>query len=302
MQHLAESGAFQRIQRSMADRLAQAFAPQRQLQEQLAQRLGEQVRQSILHSTGFQALNEAMAVQSRRWAKQMEVAFAPMQRLQTQMAASVAEGFRRARRAQLPPNLRDLEDVEISTIESFVETEGIPLYLVPRAPIARSLLLAPTRQKRRAVLGRNYNLILDDCSEVLSGCGREWTASHVEYALEAICAAQSGYPSAAQALATNVLDSALTTVLPRQLRHRVTSHRETPDADELREFDLRWNLVVVPIWHAHRTFQVHAGDRVPHAFSRHASVHVVGRRQFSKRNTVQVIMLLTGLLGFAEDL
>jgi len=37
-------------------------------------------------------------------------------------------------------------------------------------------------------------------------------------------------------------------------------------------------------------------------FSRHASVHGASKTQYSKRNCVQVLMLVTSLIGYADQL
>ena len=59
-------------------------------------------------------------------------------------------------------------------------------------------------------------------------------------------------------------------------------------------------MVWLPIWNAHEQFWKHKGDQVPRHYSRHASVHGVSSRQFSKRNCVQVLMLVTSLIGYAD--
>ena len=60
--------------------------------------------------------------------------------------------------------------------------------------------------------------------------------------------------------------------------------------------------VWLPIWHAHEQFWKDKGDAVPRTFSRHASVHGASKTQYSKRNCVQVLMLVTSLIGYTDQL
>lgn len=52
---------------------------------------------------------------------------------------------------------------------------------------------------------------------------------------------------------------------------------------------VREALVWLPIWNAHESSGSTGGNKVPHYYSRHASVHGVSSHQFSKRNCVQVL-------------
>ncbi len=52
----------------------------------------------------------------------------------------------------------------------------------------------------------------------------------------------------------------------------------------------------------HKTFERHKGDKVPHTFSRHASVHAVSKVQYNKRNAAIALVLATSLVGFMNDL
>lgn len=55
-------------------------------------------------------------------------------------------------------------------------------------------------------------------------------------------------------------------------------------------------------WNAQEEFRKQKGDKVPHYYSRHASVYGVSSRQFSKRNCIQVLILVTSLIGYADRL
>lgn len=66
------------------------------------------------------------------------------------------------------------------------------------------------------------------------------------------------------------------------------------------EMGVRAALVWLPVWNAHEVFRRHKGDKVPHYYSRHANVYSVTSRQFSKRNCIQVLMLLSSLISHAD--
>ncbi len=208
---------------------------------------------------------------------------------------------RSIQRILLPPNLRELDDVGLADVLQASEVSGIPLYLVPRASIARSLIRAKTPESQRAVLTRKFDAILEDCEAVLNGCSSDQFA---KFALDAVAAAREGHHAAAQALATNALDSVISLQLApidSVLASYSKNAKENPPealADELFEVV----CVFVPVWKCHRQFRVSNGDRIPTTYSRHATVHAVSARQFSKRNTVQSIMLLASLIGFLPRL
>lgn len=87
----------------------------------------------------------------------------------------------------------------------------------------------------------------------------------------------------------------------RKARGVITNHKRGADVpDEFSEMGVREAFVWLPIWNAHEEFWKYKGDKVPHYYSRHASVHGVSSRQFNKRNCIQVLMLVTSLIGYAD--
>lgn len=72
--------------------------------------------------------------------------------------------------------------------------------------------------------------------------------------------------------------------------------------EEIDEMGVREAFVWLPIWNAQEEFWKHKGDKVPHYYSRHASVHGVSSRQFRKRNCIQVFILVTSLVGYDDRL
>lgn len=101
-----------------------------------------------------------------------------------------------------------------------------------------------------------------------------------------------------------MLDTLILEFYPdREQRRKITNRKPNDGVPEIiAEMGLREAYVWLPIWNAHEQFWKDRGDVVPHTFSRHASVHGASKRQYSKRNCVQVLMLVTSLIGYADQL
>lgn len=205
-------------------------------------------------------------------------------------------------RAFLPPNLRPWADeVDAREVHEFLETEGIPLYLVPRGRTALRLVRAQDRAARRRVLNDCYDSLIDDCAVILEGADRGVIGDELVFALDGLGAMRSGHTRSAQAMLTVTLDTLVYRFHPdRSRRSKITNRPKGATVPaEIEEMGLREALVWLPIWNAHEQFWRHQGDKVPHYYSRHASVHAVSTRQFSKRNCIQVLMLVASLIGYA---
>jgi len=55
------------------------------------------------------------------------------------------------------------------------------------------------------------------------------------------------------------------------------------------------------LWQAYQKYKTEDGDPIPTTFSRHASVHGVSAKQFSRRNAVQAVLFLSSLLVFLDE-
>ncbi|WP_313096451.1 hypothetical protein [Corynebacterium variabile] len=215
------------------------------------------------------------------------------------------EMLRGFNRALLPPNLRShAGEVQAHQVHEFLEQEGLPLYLVPRGRTALRLLRAQDRPGRRRVLGDCYESITDDCAIVLEQANRDVVGDELKFVLDGLGAMRSGHFRSAQAMFTVTLDTLIYRFYPDQAARRLITNRkkgaDVPSAID--EMSVHEAMVWLPIWNAHEQFWKHKGDKVPNYYSRHASVHGVSTRQFSKRNCVQVLMLITSLIGYADRL
>ena len=215
------------------------------------------------------------------------------------------EMLRGFNRALLPPNLRShADEIEAYQVHEFLEQEGIPLYLVPRGRTALRLLRAQDRSGRRRVLGDCYESITDDCATVLEQANRDVVGDELKFVLDGLGAMRSGHFRSAQAMFTVTLDTLIYRFYPDQAARRLITNRkkgaDVPAAID--KMGVHEAMVWLPIWNAHEQFWKHKGDKVPNYYSRHASVHGVSSRQFSKRNCIQVLMLITSLIGYADRL
>lgn len=212
-------------------------------------------------------------------------------------------GFKR--RELLPPNLRShADEINANQVREFLTQEGIPLYLVPRGRIALRLIRAQHRSARRRVLGDCYESIIDDCAAVLGQANRDNVGDELDFALDGLSAMRSGYFRSAQAMFTVTLDTLIYRFYPDQAaRRQITNRKKGEDVPvAIEEMGVHKAMVWLPIWNAHEQFWKHKGDKVPNYYSRHASVHGVSPRQFSKRNCTQVLMLISSLIGYADRL
>lgn len=208
-------------------------------------------------------------------------------------------------RRLLPPNLREYSDeIDFGDVLEFLQEEAIPLYLVPRAETALRLLRASDRPARRQILNDCFDSLVDDCEAVLEQVGHPDVETEVEFALDGVAALRGGHTRAAQAFFTLIFDTLIFRIYPeRKVRTKITTREPGGDVPEpINGMGIRDVSVWLPIWNAHEQFWPNQGVPVPWEYSRHATVHKVSRKQYSQRNTIQVLMLVTSLIGYADQL
>jgi hypothetical protein len=69
---------------------------------------------------------------------------------------------------------------------------------------------------------------------------------------------------------------------------------------QMDELTVTTHLVIMPAYIAHSSFNPRNSvqDPIPQVFNRHASLHRISARQYSKRNTAIAVMIATSLLIF----
>lgn len=304
------------IDSSTIKRITEFFTKNKIFTEDISRLYGENFRQQIsplafniptftVPSTDFPVMNSVMS-------ESMTAAIRNLRQVTEQISKQFAEQFSAISeiirnssfdRAFLPPNIRDYaEEVRSYQVLDFLAHEGIPLFLVPRGRIAVRLLNARDRSSRRQVLSNCYNQIIDDCAAVLEEIGNQAGGKEIDFALDALHAMKAGYHRSAQAMLTVTLDTLIYRFYPdKNIRRSITNRTKDQDVPSvIDEMDVHRSMVWLPIWNAHAQFWKDKGDQIPYDYSRHASVHGVSTKQFSKRNCVQVLMLVTSLLGYED--
>jgi hypothetical protein len=203
----------------------------------------------------------------------------------------------------LPANLREVgSELDVLKVIAIGEDEGIGLYGAPRASLVLRMQGAPGAAARRRLLGSEAATILDDCDAALERATPPHLAFPVVMVRDAIAAARTGHWITAQAGATAALDGAARTVLTNQrIREAVTRTGSIKRRDEtvLDEFKIVQAIALMPVYGAHANYR--HPDAVPWTYSRHATTHSATRKQFSKRNTIQAILVTTSLLMWVND-
>lgn len=194
-----------------------------------------------------------------------------------------------------PANLTGIEGLRLEDVEEVVMIDGIALYGVPRKKIAEKLISADSSAARREILGRRWEAISVDCRASLNECSSSSAARYVPFAIAALDALDGANPQAAQALAASVLDTLVNGYFGKR-RFKLTPNAKTKTPEEYDEFTARDFIAFAPLWQAYQQFHPGQGDSIPTVFNRHASVHGVSKRQFSRRNAVQALMFITGML------
>lgn len=201
----------------------------------------------------------------------------------------------------LPENLRGVRDLRLSALCDFLAEEGIPLYLVPRQSTVEAFLAARDRGAVRALPTTRARSITTDCQVVWRSHRTTRTTEWVDLLEAGLAAYEAGHTEAAQALFANVLDS-ITFAIPGPDRRRYTNHKwGDADYEHLLEEDLATGLAIMPLWRVHEENWADKGHDVPREFNRHATLHRVSSRQYTKRNALQSMMLATSLLAWTAD-
>ena len=197
-----------------------------------------------------------------------------------------------------PSNLGN--DFTLDQIEQVVMLDGIALYEMPRAEIVTPLICASSSAARREILGRRWKAIAVDCRGVLDSCESPEAAPLAKFAVDAVDALEGGNPTSAQALAGSLLDTILRKFFADQ-RLDLLPSKKTTNTDAYLERTVKEFIAIAPIWQAYQQYYPDKNDPIPRAFNRHATAHTVGTLQYSRRNAVQGLMIVCGLLKFIDQ-
>lgn len=188
------------------------------------------------------------------------------------------------------------------------ETDGISVMWAPRHDIVTGLLEQDSTEDRQAYLVEQQGDILDDVEKSLAWVTDPELADWAVLLGRAVEAQRAGHGEAAQALAANVLDSAL------QKRSRVwledsfpqitfphgSSHngalkklnQKRPEFDELTIFAFSCYLTTVGMISAFAPQATRRSD----LFNRHAAAHEASLHTYQPSFALPVVLLAHGLL------
>lgn len=214
----------------------------------------------------------------------------------------------------LPPNWQDsdLEFPSLEILEDLQLSQGLPLAWVPPSPVLSKLLSASSLEERQMLIDNNATMILDSCDFELNRLSDPRLANWIASAREAVASMRSGYFRAGQALSAVALDSAISEFVSRSRRHAVVQSvngKPTPPGT-LPTSSPTWNdvdhpralLVLYGLWGSHKQYWKKKGDEIPGTFSRHATVHSMSDRQYTRSNGLIAVMHLVGLLCLLDEM
>jgi len=303
----AENDGRSRSDQGETTRTRRSRAPRADSSESIA----EQVRQAVLGIQTRPLLTEqvrqaVLGIQTRplltEQVRQAVLGIQTRPLLTEQLRRLVQESLRRA---TLPSNLETLPKVTSDDVLAFTLEHGVSLYLVPRESIASSMLAAPDKAAVRKILGDMRIDILDDCRAVLQRCDAADTLAYRELALQAVSALDADLFGPAQALAANLLDVLINEHLEPDLKRAAKRQPGESIAvvkSRIADLDAWQGYVASALWSTFQHYFRDRGDAVPQAFSRHATAHAPGRRQYSRRSAVQGLMAVTGAIGYLNGL
>lgn len=214
---------------------------------------------------------------------------------QSEIIKRLAPAFEAMRSAFLPPNLRRIEHLDLEAINEVVSDDGIALYGVPRLSIAKAIIAAPDTAARRQILENNSADISADCRSIAEHYESDAVRELQPFALEALDAFDAGHLAAAQALAANVIDSALNMRFGDD-RRRFSPNGSTKTKAAYDEFTVREFIAFGPVWETYQQYRVNKGDPIPTTFSRNATAHNVCQGQYTPVNAIQGLMIACALL------
>lgn len=275
---------------------ASAFSEKSGLHTTIAKMVGAQ-SEALAGLSRSSTLRAFAGARTNLLSENFHVAIRTMLESQTSGLRESIRGIARSVRLIFPSNLRDIEGLSFEAIQRVVMEDGIPLYGIPRKRTAAALLNAATSQERRDIVGRRWRTITDDCEAYLQRRLSAELDAERRYALEAVEALRAGHLASAQALATNLLDTLVTRHFAQdRIILRPSRRVKTPDG--YADFVLRKYWALAPIWSAYQHFHP---DSVPRRFGRHPSAHAVVSVQYTRRNAVHALMLVSSLIGYLDE-
>jgi hypothetical protein len=178
-----------------------------------------------------------------------------------------------------------------------VLADGIPLGWVPGATVIDKLLRAADGPARRRVISNNWRGIVNDCEAVVGALPSRRALFLADMTRRAIAALRDRHTEAAQALATNVLDTVISQFHVPELNLDKGAILNPDQKKKLAAHGWRFAFSLLP---AHATMTGKYGvDHRGTAFHRNVTAHAATHRQYNRINAVIAIMLASSVLACA---
>ena len=219
------------------------------------------------------------------------------------LSPETREGFRRLAqrvRAQIPENVADLRSHEWLLLMEIGAEQRLGVAWIPRAATIRMLLDADNPSSREDVIVAESDSILSDCFDSLEATTSDFLSELVGFAKEAIATYRADHTHAAQALATNVLDTAMEQHFENGVRGVLRSLKKMnrTDQQKMRLIELRLMLATAGVLPAYQDYRY---DRRHPMYSRNGSAHAVNTALYVPANAIRAITLATSVLRWMHE-
>jgi hypothetical protein len=199
-------------------------------------------------------------------------------------------------RGPWPENLEHL-DWDLEILNRLMVDEGLPIAWIPRAQTMRLIFDAETPAQRRAIYGRRWRGIIDDCEEIADMMDSTWLAPYMRYLREVVRAMRSGHYLAAQALAASTLDTVAFYLANSVLRDARRPEKITDPGKLPLLTYFAWSQLAG----IYKRYFRENDDPIPATFNRHGASHGVSSRQYSRLNATLGMAHLTSLMWIIDS-
>ncbi|MFD9796812.1 hypothetical protein ACFWXK_38365 [Streptomyces sp. NPDC059070] len=206
----------------------------------------------------------------------------------------------------LPDNLSGLDSDDLSTVLALSQDDGLSLAWAPRADIVKALLPLGTRAERSALLAERRDDVLDDIDASLTVVTHPELVGMVTILRAAIATARAGFGEGGQALAGNVLETAMKrhgnawirnsfpqAAYPRGGGHHGTIGSALDDADDWSDLTLLQFKHYLVLAGMRNTF---GPATTQDTFNRHNGAHRAGPDSYRPEFALPAVLLAHALL------
>lgn len=197
-----------------------------------------------------------------------------------------------------PPNWKNGKNVlSFPQDLELIVADGIPLAYVPPYHVLEKIFTSTSTSQRRKILSDNHKSIVDSCGCIIDTIKEKELRQYQIFTKESIKAFNDGNWRASQALSTSILDSFLHKHFSKNVRIKMVDQKSPIDWKKL---PTHLAFTIGAISANYGQYYPENGDKIPKKYSRHASVHGLSVRQYSKLNSLIALMTVVSLLKSIE--